>query len=98
MKAKLLVSSAASILLFGAIAVGGTYSLFTSEGGADIAATAGKVSVKASLELLKTYSGQWDAEAETPAYKHVETAALGAFSNGGSAKVDKMTPMDKAEF
>ena len=102
MKAKLVISSVATMALFGALAIGGTYSLFSSQEEANIAVTAGKVEVKAEIADAKLYSGEWNAE--TASYDDKELTGM-TFTNGGTASIDggtltldKLTPMDKIEF
>ena len=57
-KISLVLSSAAAILLAGSIMAGGTYALFTSESKTNIAVSSGTVKINASIEELKTYSGE----------------------------------------
>ena len=96
---KTLVLSASAALMFGAVAAGTTYALFTSEAEANVTVVAGKVSVKAAIQNLKLYS--LDEESG-------EIAALDSqdtFTNGGTVAIDgtnvalsNITPGDKVEF
>lgn len=94
---KTIILSAAAALAFGAVAVGTTYALFTSEAGAEVSVVFGKVSLKSEIFDLKLYSLDEDAG------DIVEVSD--AFTNGGTATIsgssialDKITPGDKAEF
>lgn len=100
----LVLSAVAAMGMGVAVVAGGTYALFTSESETNIAITAGKVDVKATIEGLKTYSGvELTGDPATDVVK--ETTVLGTFTNGGTATIigntltlDKMTPGDKVEF
>ena len=100
----LVLSAVAAMGMGVAVVAGGTYALFTSESKTNIAITAGKVDVKATIEGLKTYSGvDLTGDPATDVVK--ETTVLGTFTNGGTAVIngntltlDKMTPGDKVEF
>ena len=96
MKKKIILSSILTIALCVALIAGSTFALFTSESKVNIAVTAGKVDVKATIDSasLKTYS--MDVE-----------QAVGTFENGGTAVIDDatatlnlelVTPGDKATF
>ncbi len=96
---KTLVLSASAALMFGAVAVGTTYALFTSEADANVTVTAGKVAVKAEIQNLKLYS--LDAESG----EAVALASADTFTNGGSAiltdlniSLSDVTPGDKVTF
>lgn len=96
---KTLVLSASAALMFGAVAAGTTYALFTSEAGADVTVSAGKVSLKAEIQGMKLYS--LDAESGEVA----ELASTDTFTNGGTVTLnennialDNVTPGDKIEF
>ncbi len=103
-KRNIIITSLAAIAAAGAVVVGSTYALFTSESKTNIAVTAGKVSVVATLDDLKTYSGiELTGDAASDSVE--PTAEAGVFTNGGTAKIennelvlDKMTPGDKVEF
>lgn len=53
---KTFILSAAAALAFGAVAVGTTYALFTSEAGAEVTVASGKVSLKSEILDLKLFS------------------------------------------
>ena len=98
---KKIIIPALALAAFTAIGVGSTYAIFTSEANTNIAVTSGKVSVTATVENVKLYSGVYNDTTE--AYDSVEQAD--AFLNGGTVTVengvvtlDKVTPMDKVEF
>ncbi len=103
-KRSIILTSLMAIAAAGAVTVGSTYALFTSESKTNIAITAGKVSVVATFNNLKTYSGvELTGDPATDVVK--ETAEVGVFTNGGTAKIennelvlDKMTPGDKVGF
>ena len=95
---KTLILSAAAALAFGAVAVGTTYALFTSEAGAEVTVASGKVSIKSEILDLRLFS----LDEASGDIKEVEG---NAFANGGTATVDgsdlaldKITPGDKVEF
>ena len=105
-KAKVLLTSAATIAMCASLAVGGTYALFTSESEVNVAVTSGTVNMVAYVKdgSVKTYSGEWDSNSDS--YLSVEQAS-GAFANGGTAtvsqesntiEINRITPMDKVEF
>lgn len=88
MKKSLLLSSIATMAIFGSLVIGGTYALFTSESTTTISVTSGTVNVLASVTDLTLFSN--DAIQE------------GAFINGGTATLEKgnlnisyITPGDK---
>ncbi len=96
MKKKILLSSVLTIALCFCLIAGSTYALFTSETEVNIAVTAGKVDVSATInEGLKTWSlKQTEADAKN-----------GPFVNGGFAKIEdgvlkinQMTPGDVVKF
>ena len=100
-KAKLVLSSVATMALFGAIAAGGTYALFSSASETNIAVTAGKVDLKAVIGDLDLYSPaliNLDGTIQDDA--NIATAT--AFGNGGTAVLSgreltltNITPGDK---
>lgn len=103
-KRNIILTSLAAIAAAGAVVVGSTYALFTSESKTNIAVTSGKVEVVATLGNLKTYSGV-DLTGDPDTDKVEETETLGVFTNGGTAKIeennlilDKLTPGDKVTF
>ena len=69
---KVLLSAVLTIALCVSVISGATFALFTSEAGTNIAVTAGKVNVTATLGNLKTYS-MGDEQPQ------------GTFENGGTA-------------
>lgn len=90
-----------ALTAFAAVGVGSTYAIFTSEANTNIAVTAGKVKVEATVENVKLYSGVYNED--TAVYDSVEQTTN--FLNGGTVTVengvvtlDKVTPMDKVEF
>ncbi|MBQ5772990.1 MAG: right-handed parallel beta-helix repeat-containing protein, partial [Clostridia bacterium] len=94
MKKRILLSSFLVIALCSSLIAGSTFALFTDSTEANVAVTAGKVDVEATLSGLRTYSmGE-------------ETAVAGSFANGGTAEfttekalvLDKVTPGDKVTF
>jgi predicted ribosomally synthesized peptide with SipW-like signal peptide len=96
MNKKILITSLVAACAFGAVAVGGTYALFTSKAEVgSIAVTTGKVHYAATIDAasLKTYS------------MDVEQQVAGTFECGGTAAIDgnaltlsKLTPGDKVTF
>jgi len=97
MKKKVLLTSILTIALCLTLIVGSTYALFTSGNAVNVAVTAGKLEVIASIEQgLKTWSlTETEADARTD----------GSFNNGGKAEVvngelivDRMTPGDTVQF
>ncbi len=103
-KANAILVSLGAIALAGSVIAGSTYALFTSESKTNIAITAGKVDVEATIEDLKTYSGvELVGDVATDSIE--ETEENGVFTNGGTAKIqegdlilENMTPGDKVEF
>ena len=90
-----------ALTAFVAVGVGSTYAIFTSKANTNIAVTAGKVSVTATVENVKLYSGVYNED--TGVYDSVVQTTN--FLNGGTVTVengvvtlDKVTPMDKVEF
>ena len=97
MKKKILLSSILTIVLCLSILVGATYALFTSTKQVNVAITAGKLDVVATIDpALKTWSlGQTETNARTD----------GSFVNGGVAAIEdgkliikRMTPGDVVKF
>lgn len=94
---KTVVLSALAAIAFGSVAVGTTYSLFTSEASTKVNVVAGKVSVTSTIKDLKLYS------LDETTGEQVEVTDN--FTNGGTAVVDdtnislnNVTPGDKVEF
>lgn len=94
MKKKIILSSVLTIALCLSLIAGSTFALFTSSSEVNVAVTAGKVEVVATLEDMATYSmGE-------------STAVLGTFANGGTASLtnekelvlSNVTPGDKVTF
>lgn len=94
MKKKIILSSVLTIALCLSLIAGSTFALFTSTSEVNVAVTAGKVEVVATLEDLATYSmGQ-------------ATDVNGTFENGGTASftdakelvLSNATPGDKVTF
>lgn len=94
MKKKVLLTSIATIALCLCLIAGSTFALFTSQSEVNIAVTAGKVEVVATIDGLQTYSME------------NATDVNGIFTNGGTATftdakalvLNKVTPGDKATF
>ena len=57
-KSKVILSAILVIALCASLVCGATFALFTSESKVNIAVTSGKVAVVATVENLKTYSGE----------------------------------------
>lgn len=97
MKKKVLVSSILTIALCVCLIAGSTYALFTSTATTNIAVTAGKVKVAATID--ETSVKAWSLLETKP------TANDKLFANGGNVevvdgelKINRMTPGDKVEF
>ena len=107
-KTNAILVSLGAIALAGSVIAGSTYALFTSESKTNIAITAGKVDVTATISDLKTYSGKsgtLTGNPETDAENIALTDTQGVFNNGGTASIegnaltlDKVTPGDKVTF
>ena len=111
MKKKVLLSSILTIALCLSLIAGSTYALFTSQDSVNIAVTAGKVSMEASIANVKLWSVKGDP-AGTDAidengntYTYEDQTANNMFLNTGTAKfdageltIDRITPGDKVEF
>lgn len=109
MKKKVLLSSIATIALCLCLIAGSTFALFTSKSENNIAVTAGKVEMIASVEDFKLYSVEAKADGTIVdenggKYEYVERTD-GKFINGGTAvldgsmiTLDKITPGDKISF
>ena len=107
-KTNAILVSLGAIALAGSVIAGSTYALFTSESKTNIAISAGKVDVTATISDLKTYSGKANSltgDATADEANIVLTDTQGVFSNGGTAEIkddalvlDKMTPGDKVTF
>ena len=91
---KVLLSAVLTIALCVSVISGATFALFTSEASTNIAVTAGKVNVEASVDNLKLYS------METYMGDNVKVFANGGTADyvDGTLTLDKVTPGDKAEF
>ena len=104
-KANVILVSLGAIALAGSVIAGSTYALFTSESKTNIAITAGKVDVSATIGDLETYSGV-DLTGDPDTDVIEKTAVKGVFTNGGTAKISSdgtlelanVTPGDKATF
>ncbi len=92
MKKKIVFSSAVAIILCVALLAGATFALFTSKDEVNIAATAGKVNVVATIENMKTFS--MDEEQPEGKFENGGTAVL----DKGTLTLDKVTPGDRVEF
>lgn len=94
MNKKVLITSLVAACAFGAVAVGGTYALFTSKAEASIAVTTGKVHYAATIDTasLKTYS--MDVEQAAGTFECGGTAAI----DGNTLTLSKLTPGDKVTF
>ncbi len=105
-RASLILSSLAAIGVAGSLMAGATYALFTSESSVNIAVQSGKVDVKATIEALKTYSGnELVGNVDEDESKIVPTTTENVFENGGTATIDggkltldRMTPGDRVTF
>ncbi len=108
MKKKTILASLTSIALCASVATGATYALFTSNDTVNIAVTAGKVQVSASLSKAESdwvYSPTSISTAEKNPVVDATNAANveeGVFANGGTAVLDEdsltltnITPGDK---
>jgi len=93
-----------AVLALGAVGVGATYALFTSDAKTDVAIQAGKVKYAQTVEGLTTFSGV-DVTGNPATDVVTATAVNGKFTNGGSATYENgvvtlsnMTPGDKVTF
>ena len=111
-KRGIILTSLASIAFAGSLLAGSTYALFTSESKTNIVVSSGTVDVKATIDELKTYSGEKDTLTGDPE-KDVNNIKLstelglnnGEFVCGGTANLveNKLTltnamPGDKVTF
>lgn len=96
MKKKILLSSILTIALCFCLIAGSTYALFTSEAGFNIAVTAGKVEISATMEDdLKTWSlNQTEADAKDGPFVNGGFAKI----NGNELQINLMTPGDVVKF
>lgn len=94
-KMKVVAGSVAMIALSASLTVGGTLALFTSESNVDVAVTAGKVAISATVSGLETYSydqptvnqnGKWSNGGEATVVENVVT--LSRITPGDSVKLD----------
>ncbi len=93
---KLLLLASLGAIIFGGVAVGSTYALFTSEAETKVTATAGKVSLKNDIEVVNTYS----------LVEGTQTSMTGTTFNSGATysyedgviTLEKFLPGDKIEF
>ena len=104
---KKFILPAIALFAFAAVGVGSTYAIFTSRANTNVAVTAGKVKVEATVSDLRTYSAEYDEYGDVldengNTYSLVETTN-GTFANGGTATVEEgaikllnVTPGDKA--
>lgn len=95
MKKKILLSSVLTIALCFCLILGSTYALFTSGADFDIAVTAGKVEISATI----------NDDLQVKSLEDEEFSAGKVFSNGGTVSInegelviDKMTPGDEVKF
>ena len=91
-KAKVLLTSAATIAMCASLAVGGTYALFTSESEVNVAVTSGTVDVRAVASELTLYSNG----VEQSGNKFANNGT--AIKEGNEITIDRMTPMDSVNF
>ncbi len=97
MKKKILISSVLTIALCLSLIAGSTYALFTSNTTTNVAVTAGKVNVVASINPTLSSRSLGDVESYNRG---------GSFANGGKATLDQsgkliinnMTPGDVVQF
>ena len=105
-KSSIILASLATIAASGSLIAGATYALFTSESKTNIAVTSGKVSVNATLNDLKLFSGKANSLVgdDSDSSNIIETTQDGKFTNGGTATLDddkhnltisNVTPGDK---
>jgi predicted ribosomally synthesized peptide with SipW-like signal peptide len=97
MKKKVLLTSMMSIAMLASIASGATYALFTAEDSTNIAVTAGKVAIDASVnaDSMKTYSFDWTDETGQT-FENGGTATYN--SESGILVLDRLTPGDGINF
>lgn len=88
MKKRLILSSIATMAIFGSLVVGGTYALFTSESTTSISVTSGTVNVKAEVTDLALFSNGIQQEGT---FENGGTATL----SNGSLNLSNITPGDK---
>lgn len=103
MKKKALVSSILTIALCLSLIAGSTFALFTSTSKVNVAVTAGKVDVVATIENVKLYSPT--TIGENGNIVDETNAASETFANGGTAMLEgnkltltNITPGDKVTF
>lgn len=103
---KILLSSVVSIALSLSLIVGGTFALFTSQSGTNVAITSGTVKVTATATLNKLESAKADpigTLVDENGEKYSYEEVTGTFTNGGTAELSgnvltltNVTPGDKA--
>ena len=108
-KSSIILSAILCICMCLSLLAGATFALFTSEAKVNIAVTTGKVDVQATLENLKTYSGEnLTGDVLEDEEKIVLTQFNGEFINGGTVSfssntgnvitLNNLTPGDKVTF
>ncbi len=102
-KSRVILSAVLSIVVCLSVIAGATFALFTSETQTNIAVTAGKVDVSATIDSLELYSPA--AISSDGVITNDANVAGETFYNGGTATLDgakltldKITPGDKATF
>ena len=93
-KVKALVGSALAIAMSVSVATGATFALFTDKAEVNVAITAGKVDVEASLDNVRLYSmgvPQGSTEFENLGYANLDTT-------NNILTLTNITPGDKVEF
>lgn len=93
-KVKALVGSALAIAMSVSVATGATFALFTDKAEVNVAITAGKVDVEASLDNVRLYSmgvPQGGTEFENLGYANLDTT-------NNILTLTNITPGDKVEF
>ena len=113
MKKKALISSILSIVLCISLIAGSTFALFTDTAENNIAITAGRVDINATIEDLTLYSAIPPTNEVAPVGTTVDENGkeymviekMGTFENGGTATVEgnslklvNITPGDKVKF
>jgi hypothetical protein len=95
---------------FGALSVGSTFALFTSQSKTEINVGSGKIDVSSSISNFKTYSCEANADGDRTdennnKYISKETEVSGIFTNSGTAgfenstiTLSRVTPGDRVTF
>ncbi|MBQ8496563.1 MAG: hypothetical protein IJ489_03800 [Clostridia bacterium] len=95
MKKKILLSSVLTIALCFCLILGSTYALFTSEADFDIAVTAGKVEISATINKALQVKSLEDKDfQEGKVFSNGGTVSI----NEGELVIDKMTPGDEVKL